>query len=77
MVASLLIRATSADDYTTGDGSKKELEEIVLWLHQAILKRKSDTLMKTITEAQKNSDFDLISELMQQKMKVDSELKSV
>jgi len=76
-VASLLIRATSADDYTTGDSSKKELEEIVLWLHQAILKRKSDTLMKTITEAQKNSDFDLISELMQQKMKVDSELKSV
>jgi hypothetical protein len=72
----LLIRATAVDDDTTADSSKKELEEIVLWLRQALLKQKSDQLMKTITEAQKNSDFGLISELLQQKMQVDSELKS-
>lgn len=77
MVASLLIRATSADDYSTEGSSKKELEEIVLWLRQALLKQKSDQLMKTITEAQKSSDFKLISELLQQKMQVDSELKSI
>lgn len=76
LVASLLIRATAVDDDTTADSSKKELEEIVLWLRQALLKQKSDQLMKTITEAQKNSDFGLISELLQQKMQVDSKLKS-
>ncbi|MBT8333497.1 MAG: hypothetical protein KJP19_03620, partial [Deltaproteobacteria bacterium] len=61
---------------TEGD-SKKEVEEIVLWLRQALLKQKSDQLMKTITEAQKSSDFKLISELLQQKMQVDGELKSI
>ena len=76
LVASLLLQATEYENSGQPDENDlDELEEIRQWLRLAGLQRRSDQLIADINEAQKNNDFSIISDLMQQKMKVDSELK--
>ena len=76
LVASLLLQATEYENSGQPDeNDMDELEEIRQWLRLAGLQRRSDQLIADINEAQKNNDFNIISDLMQQKMKVDSELK--
>ena len=76
LVASLLLTATEYEQAgQVDDHDREELEEIREWLKLSSLKRSSDHLIAEINDAQKNNDFSLIAELMQEKMRVDSELK--
>ena len=76
LVASLLLQAPEYDKSgQVEENDMSELEEIREWLKLFGLRRRSDQLMADINEAQKYNDFKTISELMQEKMKVDSELK--
>ncbi len=76
LVASLLLRATDYEQSGQMDEhDREELEEIREWLKLSALKRSSDQLIAEINNAQKNNDFSLIAELMQEKMRVDGELK--
>ena len=76
LVASLLLRATEYEQSGQVDEHDgEELEEILEWLRLSTLKRSSDHLIAEINNAQKNNDFSLIAELLQEKMRVDSELK--
>jgi len=61
----------------TSEGQPTEREEVVSWLHRAVLKKKSDRLMADIGEAQKNNNFSDISNLMRQKMEIDTKLKEL
>jgi len=77
LLASLLLEAPKYErskEIETAD--MDELEEIREWLKRSRLRRRSDQLIAAINEAQKINDFDRISELMQQKMVIDSELKT-
>ncbi len=76
LVASLLLQAPEYDQPERLDEhDRAELDEIREWLKLSTLKRRSDQLIAEINEAQKQNDFNLIAELMQQKMSIDSELK--
>lgn len=76
LVASLLFHAPEYDKSgQVEENDMSELEEMREWLKMFGLRKRSDQLMTDINEAQKNNDFNAISELMQQKMKIDSELK--
>ncbi len=76
LVASLLLKAPEYErSKETDKPDMDELEEIRRWLRESGLRRRSDQLIVAINEAQKNNDFSEISELMQQKMTIDSELK--
>lgn len=76
LVASLLLQATQYENSGQPDeNDRDELEEIRQWLKLTGLQKRSDQLIADINEAQKYNDFSIISSLMQQKMKVDSELK--
>ncbi len=58
-----------------GEDGPTEGEEFVGWVRRKLLKRKSDQLVASIGDAQKNNDFILISDLLRQKMALDNELK--
>jgi hypothetical protein len=51
------------------------LGDIVAWLRQAVKKKRSEALMVEIRNAEKNNDFESVSALIQEKMKIDSQLK--
>ncbi len=57
------------------DGPVEGLDDIVAWLRQAIRKKRSEALMIEIRNAEKNNDFDSVNALIQEKMKIDSQLK--
>ncbi len=79
LVASLLL--DPVPDTTGGglseDGGPTEGEAFVGWVRRTLLKKKSDQLVVSIGNAQKNNDFILISDLMRQKMALDNELKEM
>jgi DNA primase len=57
------------------DGPVEGLDEIVAWLRQAVKKKRSEALMMEIRNAEKNNDFESVNALIQEKMKIDSQLK--
>jgi len=73
LVASILLEpGLSGGGQEEGEDA---LKDVVRWLQRAGLKRRSDALMKEISAAQKSGDFSVVSGLMQQKLRVDAELK--
>jgi hypothetical protein len=57
------------------NGPVEGLDDIVAWLRQEVRKKRSEALMIEIRNAEKNNDFDSVNALIQEKMKIDSQLK--
>ncbi len=62
---------------TEAEESSAMLNQVLIWLQRQRLKRDSETLMQQIKEAEKNNDFTRVSELIQEKMRVDADLKGI
>lgn len=72
LVASML---TEHAESAVQEDPVQQLEDIVLWLDKERLKKRSEMLMRQIKEAETSGDFSRLSELMQEKMQVDKNLK--
>ncbi len=57
------------------EGPVEGLAEIIAWLRQEVKRKRSEALMIEIRNAEKNNDFESVNALIQEKMKLDSELK--
>lgn len=79
LVASLLLASVpDAMATDTDEDGPTEYDDVVNWLRRTRLQKRSDQLMASIVEAQnKNDNFRSISDLMQQKMAVDNELREM
>ena len=75
LVASILTEVTVDDDSDTAS-SDTMFEEVAQWLERQRLKRRSEALMQRIREAEKRQDGQLLKELLEEKMKVDRDLKN-
>jgi hypothetical protein len=75
LVASILTEV-SPDDEVDDNNSDTMLDDVLQWLNRQRLKQRSDELMQRIREAEKVQDGDLLKELLQEKMHVDSDLKN-
>lgn len=78
LVATLLQGASRHQEPPAEESGRArgELEEILDWLRQANLKKRSEALLKDISEAQKTKDFSLLAELLKRKAELDRQLKS-
>lgn len=76
IVASIL---TKVADHSESEAEKSSamLDRVLAWLQRQRLKRDSETLMQQIKDAEKTKDFARVSELIQEKMRVDVDLKSI
>ena len=75
IVASILTELPDRED--PGDGDSADLlEEVLGWLDRQRLKRRSEELMQKIREAEQAQDHGRVTELLQEKMKVDRDLKN-
>jgi len=72
LVASML---TDRSETAVQKDTDQMMEEIALWLDREQMKRRSESLMGKIKEAEKTGDFGVLNELMQEKMLVDRSLK--
>ena len=78
LMASLLLDSVPAGSIgERSEDGPTEYEEVVSWLRRVLLKKESDQLMTRISEAQKDNNFSAISDLLQQKMAIDNELKEM
>lgn len=72
LVASML---TEHPDSGVGGDEEQLLGDILAWLDRERMKKRSETLMRKIKEAEAAGDFSRLSELMKEKMLVDKDLK--
>ena len=75
LVASILTEVSPDEDADDNNGATM-LEEVLQWLERQHLKHRSEELMQRIREAEKVQDGSLLKELLQEKMKVDGDLKN-
>ena len=74
LVASILTEVSPDDDPDNNPDTM--LDEVLQWLNRQRLKQRSDELMQRIREAEKVQNGNLLKELLQEKMKVDGDLKN-
>lgn len=75
IVASILTEMVDQDE-AGADDSSSMLDEVLNWLDRQRLKRRSEELMKKISEAEKIQDAEGVKVLLLEKMKVDMDLKN-
>ena len=75
IVASILTEMVDQDE-AGADDSSSMLDEVLKWLDRQRLKRRSEELMKKITEAEKIQNIEGVKALLLEKMKVDMDLKN-
>lgn len=75
LVATILTEVEAEDD-SAPSSPDTMLAEVVQWLDRQRLKRRSEELMLKIREAEKRQDGQLLKALLEEKMKVDGDLKS-
>ncbi|MBT8345299.1 MAG: DNA primase [Desulfofustis sp.] len=75
LVASILTEV-SLDDDAQDNGPDTMLEDVLQWLNRQNLKLRSEELMRRIREAEEEQNGTLLKELLQEKMKVDGDLKN-
>ena len=74
-MASILTEMVDQDE-AGADDSSSMLDEVLKWLDRQRLKRRSEELMKKITEAEKIQNIEGVKALLLEKMKVDMDLKN-
>jgi DNA primase len=75
LVASMLAEVPP-DDVSDDNNGNTLLEDVLHWLNRQHLKRRSEALMQRIREAEQAQNGSLLQELLQEKMKVDGDLKN-
>ena len=77
-VTEMLLKAPSLNHHSPDeDGPESEIGELMEWLKMEQLKRLSDELLKKINDIKRDSDPGALEVLLQQKQKVDRELRGI
>lgn len=76
-VAAILLEPpiTGGQELSRGEPNREELKEIKDWLERHQLDRRSNALLKKITDLQESGDFSELETLLQQKAAIDNILK--
>lgn len=74
LVAEILIDA--GESFKTAE-LKEELQEILSWLERQLMRQRSDDLSMEIEKAQLRDDFTLLAQLLQEKQKLEVEMRKL